>query len=245
MTRPQQQNPPPPPTPGEKDIEAARRRAVNLYRTQAPTPDFDNWYINPPFRLDVFISSRVCDLYTDRGQSNRQQGALFVAKLNLPDAYLTADPVLKEEQLTKYMLYSRALDLYDARLKYIQEEGVKRLSVWSTWHAAKQQMRASERSKLVVTAAFTAEEERLEGRVAACESTLEWTEDDYCRRKMDFVGEVYALLEACGDWARGKVLLDELGEMYEWLRMGAFRGRLEDGVVVVVYDGLKRVVPQV
>jgi hypothetical protein len=76
----------------------------------------------------------------------------------------------------------RVQDLYAARQKVIHEEGVRRLSIWSDWWTARQY--PSRRSRKFEYHLF----------VTACESTLEFMEDDYVKRKVDFVTEVYGVL---------------------------------------------------
>lgn len=208
----------PPPTPQEKAIEAARRRTRELYHITAPTDQLDNWYIDPV--QDPHIAPRVQDLYDDRDQTNRQQGALFVANLKLAKSDYNID-THNEAHHDREITYTRALKLYDTRLEYIQEECIKRLSIWSDWFQERRKPYYRRNDELI----------------AACESTISYMEDDYTKRKVDFVIEVYAALER-HDPVQAKAVLDDLGNMCPWLKE-EFITRLEH--YVVGYDKLKQV----
>jgi hypothetical protein len=125
------------------------------------------------------------------------------------------------EPSDKEILYTRILSLYTERQKYIQEEGVRRLSLWSDWW--------QEHAKPYYQKNTTF--------IAACEATITFLEDDYIKRKVDFVTEVYAVLEG-KDEERAKRVLGDLAEIFPWLE-GEFCRRLEE--YVVVYEGLKKV----
>jgi hypothetical protein len=79
---------------------------------------------------------------------------------------------------------------------------------------------------------------RDESVVAACQSTISFLEDDYLKRKVDFATEVYAVLDKAGDTKRAKKVVDDLVELFPWLKKD-FCGRLMNSVVA--YDGLKNV----
>jgi hypothetical protein len=212
----------PPPTWAVKEIEAARRRTWELYHLPSPTNQLEYWYLD--VILDPYIAPRVKDLYDDREQTTRQQGAFFGALMtakkptirdhNIP---MPVDP----EPSDLEVMYTRILALYDARQLHIQQSAVQRLGLWSDWW---QEHRKPYYPKNV---AF----------IAACEATITFMEDDYIKRKVDFVTEVYAVLEK-SDKERAKRVLDDLGEMWPWLREDFCR-RLEG--FVVAYDGLKKV----
>lgn len=122
----------------------------------------------------------------------------------------------------KECVYGRILELYSARQNYIQEESVRRLSVWLDWYAERMKPKPL----------------RDESVVAACQSTISFLEDDYLKRKVDFATEVYAVLDKAGDTKRAKKVVDDLVELFPWLKKD-FCGRLMNSVVA--YDGLKNV----
>ncbi|CAO2657954.1 Nn.00g072140.m01.CDS01 [Neocucurbitaria sp. VM-36] len=218
-----QKSPPPPPTPGEKDIEAARRRAWNLYHSPTLKDVLKNWYIDTI--MDPQIATRVKDLYEDREQTDRQQGSLFVAKMKLPVPTSNDSTALREKRHDMKSVYVRVLKLYDARLKWIHDSGVTRLSIWSDWFQEHHKPTIHLNDHLL----------------AAFESTLSFLEDDYLRRKLDFVTEVYAVLEK-HDLVRARTVLADLDNMYPSLETD-FILRVKN--FVVGYDGLKKKLPQV
>jgi hypothetical protein len=212
----------PPPIWAEKEIEAARRRTWELYHLPLPTGQLDNWYLDEI--LDPYIAPRVKDLYDDREQTTRQQGAFFGALMSAKKPTTWDHNIsthIEPEPSDLEVMYTRLLALYDARQMHIQHSAVSRLSLWSDW------WQEHHKPYYLKNVAF----------IAACEATIAFMEDDYIKRKVDFVTEVYAVLEK-HDLGRAKRVLDDLGEMWPWLSEDFCR-RLEG--FVVAYDGLKRV----
>lgn len=216
-------HPPPPPTQWEKDVEAARRRTLEQYHNTFYSPSFDKWYLNEP--QDPYIAARVKDLYVDNRQTTRQYGVFYAASLALPggqpdqDESLTPTPHRLPDTRTALDttalgdLYDRILDLYKERCAYIHGAAIHRLVAWNGWY--------QENASFGVV--------RNDQKIAACESTLAFMEDDYIKRKVDFVIEVYALLED-HDGPRAAAVLAELGETYPWLG-GDFTSVVENYVI--------------
>ncbi|KAF1943561.1 hypothetical protein EJ02DRAFT_433126 [Clathrospora elynae] len=203
--------PPRPPTRGEKDIECARRQARELYHIPSPTNQLDEWHHEEI--QDPYIANRVKELYDDREQTNRQQVAFFAAKWHVytpPYRYDDDNKLITFEPSDMQILYDRILSLYEARQRAIQDAGVLRLTTWSDWWQERQKPYSL----------------RSDAFIAACESTLEFLEDDYIKRKVDFVTEVYAVLEK-RDPPRAKVVLGDLAVLFPWLKSD-FIARLED-----------------
>ena len=211
-------NPPPSPTLREKAIEVARRQTRELYHIPAAKNQLDNWHITQV--QSSYIAPRVQDVYDDREQMKRQQSALVVANNNLTKSDHTID-TLSEAHHDREIAYTRAMMLYETRLEYIHEEGIKRLSIWSDWFQEHRKPYYRRSDELI----------------AACESTISYMEEDYTKRKVDFVTEVYAVLEK-HDPVQAKVVLDDLGTMCPWLKE-EFITRLEN--YVVGYDKVKKV----
>ncbi len=213
-----------PPTQAEKDIEVARRRTRALYHAPppGPHPELESWYLD--YVTDPIIGPRVKDLYRDREQTNRQQALFLEKKWQNMQPFVYDDNVMwtDREPTAKEYLYDRVLSLYDARQTLMQREAVKRLSMWTLWYAEK----------------IKAEPARNEAFVRACESTLAFLEDDYLKRKVDFVTEIYALLDQAGDKQRAMMVVDDLAALFPWLKQD-FCARLVR--CVVAYDGLKKV----
>jgi hypothetical protein len=199
---------PRPPTQGEKNIEAARRHLCELYHQPPAIPELSNWYTlgcSHPY-----IAARVQDLYTDYSQTSQHHGVFYVAKLRL---LLTPTGHPLEE------IYTRVLKLYDERLTYIHCAGIARVTLWVEWH-----------EDCVKSDAL-----RNEAFIAACESTLSFHEQDYVHRKLEFITEVYALLETCDAGNASRVVRD-LEAMWPWTK-GDFIMRLTQ--CVVGYDRVK------
>lgn len=209
----------PPTTSAGRAIEAGRRRTRELYYVPGTTSQLDEWYLDEV--QDPHIAQRVKDLYEDREQTKRQRNSLFVAKMRLAKPKPHDSSTLIETYHDMEVTYTRALELYHARVKLMQQESITRLSIWSAWVQERQKPYYRQNEDLL----------------AACESTISYMEDDYIKRKAEFVVEVYAVLEK-HDAAQAKVVLDDLGTMYTWLKEDFIR-RLE--CCVVAYDGLKQV----
>ncbi|KAL6706411.1 hypothetical protein ACN47E_005517 [Coniothyrium glycines] len=216
--------PPPRPTQHAKAIETSRLQTLSTYYPPHSSSTHELWHLHPP-RL-AHQRTRTQDLYTDRTQTNRQHGFLLAAKQLLPVSHRNATEVHASARTrtqalkaleTKHVsaVYCRVETLYVERMRYIQECGVQRMSAWTDW-AFEQQTQANWGDKT-------------NSRMEACEATLDFLEDDYLKRKVEFVMEVYALLERV-DPRLAELVLADLGDVYEWLR-GAFSTTLRDFVV--------------
>jgi hypothetical protein len=113
-------------------------------------------------------------------------------------------------------LYTRVLKLYDERLSYVHFAGKARLTLWAQWYEE----------------CIKSDGMRNEAFIAACESTISFHENDYVARKLDFVTEIYALLERC-DGGNAEMVVRDLETMWPWTS-GEFATRLRE--FVVVYD---------
>jgi hypothetical protein len=210
--------PSPGPTPRELEIEATCRRTWDNYYYPVDMSILADWASTPCF--DPYITARLQTLYADLEQTKKHHGIFYVAKLKLPSIKYNADGLPTNEYLcTLSETYSRILLLYDARLVYIQAMGQIRTSIWAQWY--------QERSK---SARW-----RNQALIAAYQSTLEFHEDDYVRRKMEFVTELYALLQKC-DLVHASMVLDDLGALWPWTKR-EFIKRLE--TVVVDFDKVR------
>jgi hypothetical protein len=131
---------------------------------------------------------------------------MHIPRLELDDDNLAIDA--RADALTE--IYGRAMKLCEERLAYIDEQGTLRTTLLSTWYDARTKPLHSRNEELIV---------RIEG-------TIDSLEEDYMNRKLDFVTELYALLEE-QDGANAKVVLVDLGDMWEWTKPD-FVGRMED-----------------
>ncbi|KAF2127978.1 hypothetical protein P153DRAFT_294200 [Dothidotthia symphoricarpi CBS 119687] len=185
------------PSAAQKAIEALRRQTLSRYHAPAPTNAFKNWHVGE-------IAYYAQDLYTDYDQTSRQEGSLFIAMLKFPTPKLDhTHDVVESEHTALEDVYYRVLRLYDERRKYIHEQGARRLGLWADWYR-----------------------EGDTGKVAAIESTISFMQRDYVQRKLEFVGEVYAMLEEW-DLVRAKTVLDDLMQMWPWTKRD-FARRLQD-----------------
>ncbi|KAF7446751.1 hypothetical protein PtrSN002B_005438 [Pyrenophora tritici-repentis] len=125
------------------------------------------------------------------------------------------------------ILYTRILTLYNARLAYIQAEGARRMSMWADWwhETSKPSPHCNE------------------AEVNACISTIAFLEDDYLKRKVEFVAEIHALLEP-GDKARADAVLEDLEILYPVLKDTGFLKRVMEGDGGA-FVGLRGKLPQV
>ncbi|CAG5138365.1 uncharacterized protein ALTATR162_LOCUS325 [Alternaria atra] len=198
-------------------------------KTPSRVEELENWYLNTV--VDPSIAPHVADIHLDGETTNRQQ--VLFPDLKRKEFEPTVQPHYDENDVwinyhkptDKECVYDRTLELYSARQNYIQEEGVRRLSVWLDWYAEK----------------MKPEPLRDESVVAACQSTILFLKDDYLKRKVDFATEVYAVLDK-GDTKSAKMVVDDLVELFPWLKKD-FCGRLMNSVVA--YDGLKNKLSQV
>jgi hypothetical protein len=84
-----------------------------------------------------------------------------------------------EQQHHLEEVHYRVLALYTEHTKAIHEAGVASVSVWADWY----------------NVYVKSNHYRNDQFIAACESTIEFLEEDYMKRKLDFIAEVYALSE--------------------------------------------------
>ncbi|KAA8612726.1 hypothetical protein PtrV1_13295 [Pyrenophora tritici-repentis] len=82
-----------------------------------------------------------------------------------------------------------------------------------------------------------------EAEVNACISTIAFLEDDYLKRKVEFVAEIHALLEP-GDKARADAVLEDLEILYPVLKDTGFLKRVMEGDGGA-FVGLRGKLPQV
>jgi hypothetical protein len=110
-------------------------------------------------------------------------------------------------------MYTRVVSLHGERLTYIHFAGVARLALWAQWY--------EECGKAAGI--------RNEALIAACESTISFHEHDYVCRKLEFVTEMYALLES-HNAVHAKMVTRDLEAMWAWTK-GDFIMRLMQFVV--------------
>ncbi|KAF2030484.1 hypothetical protein EK21DRAFT_65261, partial [Setomelanomma holmii] len=89
--------------------------------------------------------------------------------------------------------------LYVERVEYIQDAGATRIRLWSEWYDACLKVDRGRNDKFV----------------EACVSTIVFVEEDYIKRKLDFVTEVYALLEM-DDPVLANQILNDLEILWTW-----------------------------
>jgi hypothetical protein len=109
---------------------------------------------------------------------------------------------IDQEASAQQDLYDGVLDQYRERQACMQAQAMERLSIWSVWDA--------EKLKQV--------ESRDKGLLTACESTLGFLEDDYAKRKIEFVVAVSTLLERGGDIERARMVVDDLESLFPKLK---------------------------
>jgi len=199
----------------------AQRASRLHYHISSSTASFSNWHLDRV--LNPNIKKRIVDLYTDREQTIRQHSTFQAAKASatLIVHYHGTDMVIDVPMTDAEILYTRILCLYDTRLKYIQQQGMRRLSTWADWWHEKQKP-APHCNEDVIN---------------ACKSTLEFLEDDYVKRKVEFVTEIYTLLEV-KDAGRAELVLRDLGDLFPWLKRD-FITKPRD--YTLVFDRLKQV----
>ncbi|CAA9967087.1 HET domain containing protein [Pyrenophora teres f. maculata] len=223
-----------PATLAEKQIDAARRQTRLDYHLPTSPPSFKSWYRN---RIIIpHISNQVEDLYNDCEQTlaQRQHFAnALTAATSATTATSTLPPYTDPAMLVNpppsdlETLYTRTILLYDVRLRYIQAEGARRMSTWADWW--------HETSKPAP---------HCNAAVAnACTRTIAFLEDDYLKRKVEFVIEVYAVLER-GDTAMAEAVLEDLGKLFPWLKDTGFLTRVREGSGDA-FVGLRGKLPQV
>ncbi|KAF2820354.1 hypothetical protein CC86DRAFT_255477, partial [Ophiobolus disseminans] len=182
-----------PSTVAEKDIETARRRTRESYHAVNADRRFATWYLEA---VQVpYVAERLQSLYKDREQVTRQRNIIVQARANLSDPGTTECDEMQVDDWHSllYETYRRVLTLYDERLVYIQEVAVTRVTLWSEWNHQNQKHGHTRKNRLI----------------AACESTIVYMEDDYINRMLDFVTEVYALLEK-HDMVHAKMVMDDV-----------------------------------
>ncbi|EFQ93437.1 hypothetical protein PTT_09221 [Pyrenophora teres f. teres 0-1] len=223
-----------PATLAEKQIDAARRQTRLDYHLPTSPPSFKSWFRN---RVIIpYISNQVEDLYNDCEQTLAQRQH-FANALTAATSATTAtstlppytDPALLVNPPPSDLetLYTRTILLYDVRLRYIQAEGARRMSTWADWwHETSKP--APHRNAAVAN---------------ACTSTIAFLEDDYLKRKVEFVIEVYAVLER-GDTAMAEAVLEDLGKLFPWLKDTGFLTRVREGTGDA-FVGLRGKLPQV
>lgn len=178
-------------------IEFARRRSHDSYHSP------ESIYLLPFFTpcFDPYIASRMQALYADHSQTQRHQNTFFAVKYSLAQQGSTSDdddglsPDNRASELPQ--IYDRVLNLYDNRSSHIQRAGAQRISLWS--------QSLHEQSK----PAFA----RSDAFVAACTSPLAFLEEDHQKRKLEFVTEVYSLLEK-RDPEHAEMVLGDLGQIW-------------------------------
>lgn len=175
---------------GPQAIEAAPRLSCECYHV--PESVYLLPFSTPCF--DPYIASHMHPLYTDRDQTQRHHTTFFFAKFRIPRQEVDDNGLpLDNDACELGQIYERLLKLYDNWAEYIQEAGAQRIKLWSQWF--------EECAKAPIV--------RSDGFVKACESTLAFLEEDHEKRKLDFVTEVYALLEK-HDQENAKMVLDDL-----------------------------------
>lgn len=193
----------PPPPQNIKDIEVASRRAREAYHLP------DNVYLiafDSPC-VDPRIARQMRELYADRDQTQRHYEIFFSAKSNIQPTEFDGDRLPLDNRVCELdAMYGRLMKLYESNLLNIQEMGTKRISLWTQWY---QEITKPDGARNDV---FT----------AACISTLHFLVEDFQKRKLDFVTEVYALLEK-RDPERAKMVLDDLQAIWPWAQINQIK----------------------
>jgi hypothetical protein len=196
----------PPPNQRAKDIEAARRRTLELYHFPDPDPSLNDWYTMPSIFISPLVTPRMAELRRDY-----QETAWYHGKFTDAQSPSTGSEELQE-------VYDRVATLYQERLLYIHSCAKKRAGLWTCFY---QELHKSDGY-------------RNDDFIAACNTTLRFHEHDYVWRKLDFVTEIYALLET-HDPASAHMVLRDLEEMWPWTKAD-FTMRLTD--LVANYDAV-------
>jgi hypothetical protein len=201
-----------PRNPYEAHIAAAWEQTRGNYHLPVVPKSLLNWALIP--RSEPYIAAWLQSLRSDNEQTIKHYSTFYVARLLLPKIeYNAAGAPLNEGVCKLDEIYVRILKLYDERLVYIRAMGMIRLGLWARWY--------QERIKFG--------QSRNEALIAACESTINFQEDDYVTRKLDFVEELYFLLET-HDPKHAKMVLDDLEAVWPWTK-DTFVMRLQNYVV--------------
>jgi hypothetical protein len=180
----------PPPNQRAKDIEAARRRTRELYHVPDPDHSLNGWYTTPSTSINPLVTPRMAELCRDYEQTMRHHERFTAAKSSS-----TGDEELQE-------VYERVATLYKERVSYIHLCGMGRAGLWTYFF---EELHKSDGY-------------RNDDFIAACNTTLRFHEHDYVWRKLDFVTEIYALLES-HDPASAQMVLRNLEEMWPWTKL--------------------------
>jgi hypothetical protein len=198
--------------PYEAHIAAAWKQTRFNYHIPVVPSSLNHWAAIPC--SEPYIAARVQSLQSDNEQTIRHYNTFYVARLLLPKVEHNAAGLALNEDVCKLdEIYVRVLKLYKERLAYIHAMGMNRFGLWARWF--------HERAKFGPL--------RNEALIAACESTINFEEDDYVARKLDFVEELYFLLET-HDPTHAQMVLNDLEAVWPWTK-DTFIMRLQNYVV--------------
>ncbi|RMZ67354.1 hypothetical protein GMOD_00001266 [Pyrenophora seminiperda CCB06] len=192
---------PVPCTEGEWNIEVARHVSLLRYHKASSPVSFANWHLHGD--QDPEREHHTRDLYADRDQTHRQRSDFLAANnptesvIHHRDYDMGASTPMSDTRF----FYARVMCLYDARIEYIQQEGMRWLATWADLRLEKQKPAPACNERFI----------------KACESTIDFLRDDYVKRKVDFVAEIRILLEG-RDPDMAERVLRELVELYPRLR---------------------------